>query len=353
MRLDNIYCGVVILGLGVSSSQAAGSLEEALTEIADQILIGSEEMETPSLAISTFTHANNTCSDLSNYISEMMLPTVQRAGGQSVRIYARSQLSAIFRELNLIYDGTISPSAAQEVGKFSTVESILSGNITPFGERMMVIATLIATSDGGILSSASTDFPITETVRGMMDISSTAICGFTPAGGAAAPGSASPDAQSEDLPQRPGPSGDTLFSTDVFEARVVSLNYAPSSGEATWSIRFTNTTDTPIGLSYLPGSVSVADGAGGTMTLGDQWSGIRTCYNVSTPQRCNTSDHQYATTLAAGKVAQLNFNTIGAKELQDPALTLTVEFVVTPDTGDPAVYDVRSVGYFDLVPVVR
>lgn len=168
----------------------------------------------------------------------------------------------------------------------------------------------------------------------------------SPATIAAITSSASPSA-------RPSPSGDTHYSTDVFEADVVGLYYAPSTGEATWSLGFTNTSENAVGLAYVPASAAIAVGTGGTMELGDKWSGLRTCYSPSNLQFCNTSDARYATTLAPGKFAQLNFDAIGAKDLSDPALTLTMEMVVTPDTSDTAAYDVRSVGFFDLVPVSR
>ncbi|MBM7066159.1 FlgO family outer membrane protein [Actibacterium sp. 188UL27-1] len=350
MLRKSLWAAALAVCFSGQLSFAAGSLDEALTEIAGQIVESLPQDDLPTVAISTFTHTGNTCSDLSNYISEIMLPTVQRNG--NFRIFARSQLSAIFRELELVYDGTISPSAAQEIGKISGVEAILTGNITPFGQRLMVIATLIDTSDGGVLASATADFPITETERALLATQNAALCGFINRSGGSGPATTSASSTTTGgLPL--APSGDTSFSSDIFEAQVASLYYAPTSGDTTWTIRFRNISDKPIGLSAVPGSFSIADGIGGVMAMGEQWSGVRQCYRATQLQYCNTSDPKYATILPPGKVAQLNFNSSGAKDLANPLLTVSMEFVVTPDTSDTATYDVRSVGFFDLQPVIR
>jgi hypothetical protein len=133
----------------------------------------------------------------------------------------------------------------------------------------------------------------------------------------------------------------------------VGLYYAQATGVATWSLRFSNTSENPIGLSYLSESAVISDGMGGAMQVGEDWSGIRTCSSVSSLGYCNTTRPQYATVLAPGKFAQLNFSSSGSKDLADAALTLTMEMIVTPDTKQTDVYSVRSVGFFDVVPILR
>ncbi|MEM9343714.1 MAG: CsgG/HfaB family protein [Pseudomonadota bacterium] len=342
---------LALLALPSGPASAAASVEDALTEIAQTIIGSLPEGEAPTLAISTFTHAGNTCSDLSNYASEIMLPTVQRVGGPSLRIYARSQLSAIFRELKLVYDGTISPNAAQQIGQISGVEAILTATIVPFGENIMVIGTLIATADGGVLGSANADFPITQTVQGLLANQSAAVCGFTPSATANAAPAAAGQPQAAAPSDRPSPAGDTLFTSDIFEAEVVNFFYASATGEATWAVRFRNTSDKPIALSYMNKSVDIADGLGGSMALSGGVSGLRTC--STNMVYCNGSSPQYATTLPPSGFAQMNFSTAGTKDLTDPIMTLTFEMVVTPDIANVERFDVRSIGYFDLQPVVK
>lgn len=340
------------LGLAAPVAQAAGSMPEALASIATAIVRDLGTTDTPSLAVSTFTHSGNICSNLSNLISDTMQPKLMEASQRTVPIIARNQLSAIFREQELVYDGTISPNAAQEIGKISGVEAILTGSITPYGDQMIVTATLIATRNGAVLSSVQESFPITATERSMMEIQDGALCGFTSFSAAAGRAGAVASTPPPAAPQT-RPNAQSTYTDDVYEAEIVGLYYAPSTGLATWSLRFSNTSETPIGLSYIPDSAVISDGRGGTMDVGEDWSGIRTCHSETGLGYCNTTRPQYATTLAPGKFAQLNFSSTGAQDLTDPALTLTMEMVVTPDTQDPATYSVRSLGFFDVVPKSR
>lgn len=346
--------GLCLALLATSQAQAAGSIEEALNEVATSIIGSLPEDAAPTLAISTFTHSGNTCSDLSNYASEIMLPTVQSVGGSTLRIYARSQLSAIFRELQLVYDGTISPGAAQQIGQISGVEAILTATITPFGEQMMVIATLIATSDGGVLGSASASFPITGTVEGLTSNQSAAACGFTGSANAPSATAAASDSATSPPSETSGPSlGTTTFTSDVFEAGIVTAIYDPTSGRVAWSLRFRNISETPISLSYLPESLVLADGQGGMAAIDGPVAGLRTCQSTTNTGYCNGTYPQYSTTLPPGGVTQMNFATKGAESLSDPRLTLSLELVVVPDVTAPENLDVRQVTFFDVAPVSR
>jgi len=338
---------------------AAADVDGSLDEIAIQIVERTESRigstAPPSVAISTFTHGDGTCSQLSNYVTEFVVDSLFNAGQGNVEIIERSQLSAIFRELELVYDGTIAPDAAQRVGEISGVDALITGSLIEFGEEVKLQARLIATNDGKLFATARSDFPVVGTIGQMMAKRSRANCGFVKADGAPvetseAPAQGSADKGSSTMATL---SSSRLYESDIFVAAVSSIVYSKATGDASFAIRFQNTSDKDIGLSYMPSSLSATDGNGSFMELSKNWSGLRECYNTSALGYCNTSDPKYATTLPAQKIAQLNFSMIAEKELVDPTITLAFELIVTPDTSEVASYDVRSVNFLDVKPDIR
>jgi hypothetical protein len=217
---------------------------------------------------------------------------------------------------------------------------------------MIVTSTLIATSNGAVLSSVQERFPITATERSMTEVQDSALCGFTsfaPASGRPGPAIRGPTASTAPS-TRLSPSGATIFIDDVYTAEVVGLYYAQATGVATWSLRFSNTSENPIGLSYLPDNAVISDG----MAL--QCRSERTGpASAPAPAKgpSDTAIRRTRNTLAPGKFAQLNFSSAGSKDFADAALTLTMEMIVTPDTKQTDVYSVRSLGFFDVVPILR
>ena len=329
-------------------AQAASSVDGSLDEVAGQIIERTKADGVPTIGISTFTHADGTCSQLSNYVTEFIVDSLFNAGEGRVEIIERSQLSAIFREMELVFDGTIAPDAAKRLGEIEGVDAVVTGSLIQFGEVVKIQSRLISTENGRLFATARSEFPSVGSVAKMMATRSRAECGFTDATGAAmAP-----------APAETAPSGDTAggaqtglvdasrrFSSDVYEAEVSSLIYSKSKGEASFAIRFKNTTENAIALSNVPKSLSVSDGSGGFLAYKANWSGLRTCYSASALQYCNSSNPQYATTLAPGKAAQLNFLMQGEKGVEEPKMSLSMELVVTPNVEEKETYSVQSVGF--------
>lgn len=335
---------------------AASSVDESLDEIATQIVERTRADGKATIGISTFTHSDGTCSDLSNYVSEFVVDSLFNAGQGKIDIIERSQLSAIFREMELVFDGTIAPDAAKRLGEIEGVDALVTGSLIQFGEQVKVQARMISTQDGRLFATARSDFPSVGSVAQMMGTRSRAACGFSTASGAAEPvtstqvvvvdsagGQVSAQRQSLAEPSR-------IYSSDVYEAEVANLIYSKSKGETTFALRFKNTTENTIALAYMPKSMSVADGQGGFLAYKDNWSGLRSCYNADYLNYCNSSDPKYATTLPPGKVAQLSFQMVGEKDIESPRFTLVMELVVTPNVEEKDSYTVQSLGFYDMPP---
>ena len=67
-------------------SIAGGSLEEGMTELARQIVEKTSSDQTVTIGISTFPHADNTCSELSNYMADLLVVSMFDVGSGKVQI---------------------------------------------------------------------------------------------------------------------------------------------------------------------------------------------------------------------------------------------------------------------------
>jgi len=350
----------MIIGLSYPlQSMAASDVDAGLDEIAEQIFERTAsrngDASPPSIAISTFTHGDGTCSQLSNYVTEFVVGRLYNASGGEVEIIERSQLSAIFRELDLVYDGTVAPNAAQRVGEISGVDALITGSLIEFGEEVKLQARLISTGNGKLFAFAESSFPVVGTIGQMMANRTRAACGFMKADGAPVDTN---DGQNDcacegSSPAKISAASGRVFESDIFVSEVSSVVYSEATGETSFAVRFQNTSDKTIGISYMPDSMSASDGSGGFLELSDKWSGLRTCYSAGALHYCNTSDPMYASKIPSQKIAQLNFSMAAKKSLANPRITLAFEVIVTPDTEEVSNYDVRSVNFLDVSPEIR
>ena len=248
MGLKQVATACLLSGLTgmaglAGTAEAASSVDESLDEIAGQIVERTRTDGTATIGISTFTHSDGTCSDLSNYVSEFVVDSLFNAGEGKIDIIERSQLSAIFREMELVFDGTIAPDAAKRLGEIEGVDALVTGSLIQFGEQVKVQARMIGTQDGRLFATARSEFPSVGSVAEMMAKRSRTACGFseTADGAEAAPttqvvvveGGGQPSGQGQSLvePSR-------RYASDVYDAEVSTLVYSKSSGDTTFAMRF-------------------------------------------------------------------------------------------------------------------
>ncbi len=73
-------------------ASAAGSLDEGVANLAGQIVQKTLSDDTVTIGITTFPHADNSCSELSNYLADLLVVSLFDVGQGKVQIVERAQL---------------------------------------------------------------------------------------------------------------------------------------------------------------------------------------------------------------------------------------------------------------------
>ena len=171
---------------------AADSLEDGVADLAQQIVAKSAASERKTLAVSAFPHADDTCSELSNYLVDELVLSLFDVGDGRLQIIERSQLARIFAELELSMSGAIDANTTKELARIYGVDSLLIGSLTVLGDRLRVISRLIETETGQVFSAAATNIPKTATIVSLMERPAAAGCTMAPGPRAAAGGTMAP-----------------------------------------------------------------------------------------------------------------------------------------------------------------
>lgn len=151
-----------------SSAMAVGTLEDGMTELAQQIVKNSVAKGKKSIAISSFQHINGDQSELSNYLSDELVLKLFSVPGANLEIIERGQLNKIFQEMQFNMTGVVDSKTIQQLGKLHGVGALVLGSITEMGESIRVNARLIDTETGRVFSAAGTTISKTATIAELL-----------------------------------------------------------------------------------------------------------------------------------------------------------------------------------------
>ncbi len=200
----------LILAFGLASAAAAparsaDTLELGVNELAREIVRNSRLNNATTIAVASFPHADNTCSELSNYIVDELVLSLFLIPEVGLQIIERAQLQTILAELGLGLTGAIDANTTREIGRIHGVDSLIIGSITVVGDRLRIIARMISTETGTVFAAAATTVPKTDTVMALMERPAVGGCGLL-AGGPNANGQAAGDGRG--AAQRPALGGE-------------------------------------------------------------------------------------------------------------------------------------------------
>lgn len=173
-----------MLAVGViMSGHTSASVAEGIDELASQIIARSVAADRTTIAISSFPHVDDTCSELSNFLVDELVLSLFRLPDNQLSIIERSQLDRIFSELELSLSGAVDVNTTQELGRVHGVDTLLVGTLSNFGEDLRVNARLIDTETAQVYSAAAVNIPRTSTFEALMARPAAGGCTMAPSGG--------------------------------------------------------------------------------------------------------------------------------------------------------------------------
>lgn len=269
-KVGSLTTAFALALIGATASFAADSPEGSSAEIAKKLVTKTLPGGPGSIAVGSIAHSDGTCSELTRFLEEEMVDALFNANTGNYNIIERSQLNAIFRELELVFDGTIAPDTAVKIGQVKGVRGLVSGKITEYSDRILFRVRLINTKDGTIFSSSKSEFPITQPVRDLSKIRSRELCGYS-----AAPASATASIQSTTAQTNAtttpsavgGPA--SAYEGNGYVVRVRNLSFAKNRNEIAVALRITNTSEKDMSFSYIKSTLAASDDNGNIFTWKD------------------------------------------------------------------------------------
>ncbi len=168
-KLTSVFL-LLTIALAGSAVKAAESVDQAVTQIAEQFVAARANAENPvRLAVTPFVQSgrNTQFSDL--LLIALTGKMVQQGAGK-FQVIEKAQFERALREITVsegidIFD----PDTAQKLGKFLSVETLIVGEITPLTDSVRVDARLVMVETIELLEQASVWIPLTPTVRRQLD----------------------------------------------------------------------------------------------------------------------------------------------------------------------------------------
>ena len=194
MNVRKLLCtlGGAILIAAPAAAQTGGTVESGIERLAEQIVARSAAADRTTIAISSFPHVDDTCSELSNFLVDELVLSLFSVPGSRLSIIERSQLSRIFAELELSMSGAVDMNTTRELGRIHGVETLLVGSLTTIGDDLRINARLIDTETGQVFSAAAVNIPRTSTIEDLMRRPAAGGCTMMPSGGGGRAAGAAP-----------------------------------------------------------------------------------------------------------------------------------------------------------------
>jgi len=163
-----IWLGFVLLYfVGCATSQKVvhqdqQTLDSALIELVDQIVLSLSQNQKTKIAVIEFSDIQGNITNLGKYLAEELTTRLYLTG--SFEVVERQLLNKVIEEQQLGLTGYIDDNTAVSLGNILGIDAIASGSITDLGKNVKVNARLISAESGKVFSVASVKIPKDETI---------------------------------------------------------------------------------------------------------------------------------------------------------------------------------------------
>lgn len=172
MRKSVLYTLVLYLATFSSIGVTAESVEQAVTQIAEQFVDSQKNTteEPIRLAVTPFVQSGRN-TQFSDLLLIALTGKMVQLGSDIFQVVEKAQAERALRE---IVDGSagrgiFDPKSTQQLGNVLSVEALTIGEITPLTNRVRIDARLVVVETNKILKTASVWVPLTPTVQRQLD----------------------------------------------------------------------------------------------------------------------------------------------------------------------------------------
>lgn len=120
-----------------------------------------------TIAVVDFTDLQGNVTELGRFLAEEFSAALVDTG-KGFEVVDRIHLKSILKEHKLSATGLIDPTTARKLGKIAGVDAIVTGTITPFGERVRVSVKVLATDTAKIICASRGNIPKTKAIEELL-----------------------------------------------------------------------------------------------------------------------------------------------------------------------------------------
>lgn len=218
----SVVC-LFMLSWSLPEAAAAGSLEEGVQSIADELAKRMEAQQVKKIAVVEFTDLNGYRSALGQFLAEELI-TAFLTGQQAVAfsVVERRELSRVLEEQQLSESSLFDEESIARIGKVLGIDALVTGTISDLSTEVRVNARAIAVETARIFAATATTVPKDDRVKELMRRS---------AGGSAS---------LPQPPQRQIQRNDVLFRSELLQVEVASIGRSEDGTQVTLSLVFRN-----------------------------------------------------------------------------------------------------------------
>ena len=120
-----------------------------------------------TIAVVDFTDLQGNVTELGRFLAEEFSAALVDAG-KGFEVVDRIHLKSILKEHKLSATGLIDPATARKLGKIAGVGAIVTGTITPFGERVRISVKVLATETAKVICAFRGNIPKTKAIEELL-----------------------------------------------------------------------------------------------------------------------------------------------------------------------------------------
>ena len=160
--LTAIACSLVFI-----LTTSALAYESEVKALSTTIIDKSAKANRKNLAVIDFTDLQGGTTELGRFLADELSSELSD-NTRGLEIIDRSNLRSILVEHKFSMSGLVNPKTIKALGKFSGVDALVIGTVTPFGDSVRVSLKVISTETAKVVASAKVDIPRTKAIEELL-----------------------------------------------------------------------------------------------------------------------------------------------------------------------------------------